>query len=166
MNDTYFFRLVSFCLNWNETQCPHRGSLCLQLNIVIITIIYRGIRVLLGLHTLIISRVLLCLHTLIISRVLLCLHSLFETLANTLFMAFSISTSTLRWYIVRFTATPTQTKSSSHRDHLPCDVMQRRLVPGFLCHWSTWFNSPFCLLVDSYFVLESHKSEQTLCNTR
>ena len=26
------------------------------------------------------------------------------------------STSTLRWYIVRFTTTPTQTKTSSHRD--------------------------------------------------
>ena len=35
-----------------------------------------------------------------------------ETSANTLFTAFSISTSTLRWYIVRFTATPTQTKST------------------------------------------------------
>ena len=33
-----------------------------------------------------------------------------ETSAN------SISTSTLRWYIVRFTATPTQTKTSSQRD--------------------------------------------------
>ena len=39
-----------------------------------------------------------------------------ETSANTLFAAFSISTSTLRRYIVRFTATPTQTKPSSHRD--------------------------------------------------
>ena len=39
-----------------------------------------------------------------------------ETSANTLFMAFSISTSTLHWYIVRFTTTPTQTKTSSHRD--------------------------------------------------
>ena len=36
-----------------------------------------------------------------------------ETSANTLFTAFSISTSTLCWYIVRFTAT--QTKASSHR---------------------------------------------------
>ena len=35
-----------------------------------------------------------------------------ETSANTLFTAFSISTSTLRWYIVRFTAAPTQTKTS------------------------------------------------------
>ena len=32
-----------------------------------------------------------------------------KTSANILFTAFSISTSTLRWYIVRFTATPTQT---------------------------------------------------------
>ena len=39
-----------------------------------------------------------------------------ETSAITLFTAFSISTSTLGWYIVHFTATPTQTKSSSHRD--------------------------------------------------
>ena len=39
-----------------------------------------------------------------------------ETSANTLFTAFNISTSTLRWYILRFTATPTQTKTSSHRD--------------------------------------------------
>ena len=37
-------------------------------------------------------------------------------LANTLFTAFSISTSTLRWYILRFTATPAHTKTSSHRD--------------------------------------------------
>ena len=35
-----------------------------------------------------------------------------ETSVNTLFTAFSISTSTLRWYIVRFTATLTQTKTS------------------------------------------------------
>ena len=33
-----------------------------------------------------------------------------ETSANTLFMVSSISTSTLRGYIVRFTATQTQTK--------------------------------------------------------
>ena len=39
-----------------------------------------------------------------------------ETSANTLFTAFNVSTSTLRWYIVRFTAKPTQTKTSSHRD--------------------------------------------------
>ena len=39
-----------------------------------------------------------------------------ETSANALFTAFSISTSTLRWSIARFTATPTQTKTSSHRD--------------------------------------------------
>ena len=39
-----------------------------------------------------------------------------ETSANTLFTSFSISTSTLCWYILRFTATPTQTKTSSHRD--------------------------------------------------
>ena len=37
-----------------------------------------------------------------------------ETSANTLFTAFSISTSTLRSFIVRFTATPTQT-TSFHR---------------------------------------------------
>ena len=36
--------------------------------------------------------------------------------AYTLFMAFSISTSTLCWYIVRFTTTPMQTKTSSPRD--------------------------------------------------
>ena len=35
-----------------------------------------------------------------------------ETSANTLFTAFSISTSTLRWYIVHFTAMPTQTKTT------------------------------------------------------
>ena len=39
-----------------------------------------------------------------------------QTSANILFMAFSISTSTLHWYIVRFSATPMQTKTSSHRD--------------------------------------------------
>ena len=39
-----------------------------------------------------------------------------SVLTNTLFTAFNISTSTLRWYTVRFTATPTQTKTSSHRD--------------------------------------------------
>ena len=39
-----------------------------------------------------------------------------ETSANKLFTAFNISTSTSRWYILRFTATPTQTKTSSHRD--------------------------------------------------
>ena len=40
-----------------------------------------------------------------------------ETSANTLFTAFSVSTSTLRRYIVRFTAAPTQTKTNcSHRD--------------------------------------------------
>ena len=36
--------------------------------------------------------------------------------ANKLFTAFNISTLTLRWYILRFTATPTQTKTSFHRD--------------------------------------------------
>ena len=39
-----------------------------------------------------------------------------EMSANTLFTAFSISTSTFCWYVVRFTATPMQTKTSSHRD--------------------------------------------------
>ena len=42
-----------------------------------------------------------------------------ETSANTLSTAFSTSTSTLHRYIVRFTATPTQTKTSSHRDWYP-----------------------------------------------
>ena len=36
--------------------------------------------------------------------------------ANTLFTAFSISLSTLSWYIVRLSTMPTQTKTSSHRD--------------------------------------------------
>ena len=35
---------------------------------------------------------------------------------HTLYSIQHISTSTLRWYIVRFTTTPTQTKTSSHRD--------------------------------------------------
>ena len=44
------------------------------------------------------------------------MKGMLEMSANTLFTAFSISTSTLRWYIVRFTTTPMQTKISSHRD--------------------------------------------------
>ena len=40
-----------------------------------------------------------------------------ETSANLIFTAFSISKSTLCWYIPRCTASPTtQTKTSSHRD--------------------------------------------------
>ena len=39
-----------------------------------------------------------------------------KTSANTHFTVFSISTSTLRWYILRFTTAQMQTKTSSHRD--------------------------------------------------
>ena len=39
-----------------------------------------------------------------------------ETSVSILFTAYSISTSTLRWYTVRFTTMPTQTKTSSHRN--------------------------------------------------
>ena len=35
---------------------------------------------------------------------------------TTTFMALSLSTSTLSWYIIRFFSTPTQIKTSSHRD--------------------------------------------------
>ena len=53
-----------------------------------------------------------------------------ETSASTIFTAFSISTSTLRWYIVRFTAMPMQTKTSSHRDYysiVPATSFVKRL---------------------------------------
>ena len=62
-----------------------------------------------------------------------------ETSTNTLFTAFSISTSTLEWYIVGFTATSTQTKTSENKQTYS---KERRVVLKVEPHWVAfeWFN--------------------------